>query len=493
MARLLFAIAALVLAFEPVVWLVGTWQDPAYASHGSMIAGAVALLFVWSVSSPIVSETAHSAKLALSILASSTLFRMASQLFAVNALGGLTLVADVYALGLLLRIEQRQRALSPGMLAAMFAFSLPLERIVQRSIGYPLQQLSADGACLLLKTTFNSVTCEGVRIVLDGRDVLVDLPCSGARGLLLTLLAFTVAAALARPSFRSAVIGGLVALASGTIANVMRISLLAAGIAHPTLFEGANVMQPPWHDTIGYLCLAMALVPQAIWMLSTPSHIIRGATGPTGDVLSKLWVGESIQLGLGAVSLALATFAVSLPRKPVDISANNLAIEAPAWIEDIRAEPRQISPREAEYFVQYGGSAAKAAYGPFSVMLVKTSSPLRHLHAPDECLRGMGFTVHYDGTTFSPVPSAHYTATAATGQRYRIDVSFLSDRGEITASVAGAVWLWINGQARTWTAIQRILPAEIPADQQAAFSIGALRALGIDFSENVASVSSSGG
>jgi hypothetical protein len=121
-----------------------------------------------------------------------------------------------------------------------------------------------------------------------------------------------------------------------------------------------------------------------------------------------------------------------------------------------------LTDRERAYFTRFGGAAAKAQYGPAAVMLIRTTSPLRHLHAPEDCLRGLGFEVRYLGASFAPLPTAVYAATAPDGQRYRIEVSFVSDRGETTTNVATAVWRWLQGRARTWTAIQRITRQNLP-------------------------------
>ena len=137
-----FATAALVLAVEPVLWLTGTWRDPAYGSDGLAIFLVCAALFAWSASS---SKTAQPARrpLAIGLLAASALVRLAGQLAAVHTVSALTLVLDIYGIGLLAGLNQRARALSPGWLAVAFAFSLPLERLVQRALRFGLQQLSA--------------------------------------------------------------------------------------------------------------------------------------------------------------------------------------------------------------------------------------------------------------------------------------------------------------------------------------------------------------
>jgi hypothetical protein len=74
---------------------------------------------------------------ALTLILVSATVRLAGQVLAINTVGALCLVLDVYALGLLLRLARRARPISPAWLAVVFAFSLPLERIVQRTIGGP--------------------------------------------------------------------------------------------------------------------------------------------------------------------------------------------------------------------------------------------------------------------------------------------------------------------------------------------------------------------
>ena len=146
---LLFAGAAL-LAAHPLMWLAGTWTEDAYNPDGVWTALAVLALAAWSFTSEQLPGSEPNRRHAYALLALSALVRMAGQLLRVNELGALTLSVDVYALGTLAGLHQRRRAVGPFWLALLFAFSLPLERVVQRIAGYALQQVSAAGACGLL-------------------------------------------------------------------------------------------------------------------------------------------------------------------------------------------------------------------------------------------------------------------------------------------------------------------------------------------------------
>ena len=185
------------------------------------------------------------------------------------------------------------------------------------------------------------------------------------------------------------------------------------------------------------------------------------------------------QLALAILALVCALLIVSQPRRPLDVAERNIALDAPAWISGQPAETIALDHREAAYFTQHGGAAVKARYGAHSLLLVRTSSPLRHLHAPEECLRGLGFTVRYAGMMFEPLPTAVYEAVSPEGERFRIDVTFVSNRGHITTNVAAAVWHWLRGEAAVWTAIQRISPAGVPMPRHDQWSTAALVALGV--------------
>ena len=491
----LFVAVALILAFEPVRWLVNTWREPAYDSKGFYVFAACMAVFFLSISSSRGRTVGSRRKTtALALLAFTMLVRLAGQVLAVNTIGALALVIDVWALGLLFDLKGRQRPVSPGWLAIAFAFSLPLERIAQRTIGYGLQMISSDGACFLLGGFFDDLKCYGVRLVLARRDVLVDLPCSGARSILLLLLSFALLAALVRPTTRQAAVGGLLALFSGLLANMLRISLLAAGIGRPELFFNLDVMASPVHDLIGLFTLAAGMFPLILWALKVEAvrppesidarcrHFIPSRIANEGWWLEEPSRNRSVSAFLSPVPAALALLVlalviVNLPRRAVDVVRRAIALELPQHLAGFTARELALLPKEKAYFLKYGGAAKKAFYGPHQLLMVRTSAPLRHLHAPDDCLRGLGMKVSYLGRRFAPVPTARYRAISPDGQSYLVDVSFISDDGLVTSNVARAVWLWLQKPGRNWTAVQRITPEGVGKNATARFESAVIAAL----------------
>jgi exosortase/archaeosortase family protein len=333
--------------------------------------------------------------------------------------------------------------------------------------------------------------------MLAGRDVLVDLPCSGARTILLLLLCFALVAAVIRPRWKQALGGASLTLGAALLANMVRICLLAIGIAFPGTFFGIDVMAQPFHDIIGLLALALGAVPLLIWAL----HIAKSRAAPTIDercrhfIPTRLardgwWLNEdakkqlppstaalALKLAPAIAFLALALVIVNLPRRALDVARRSIAIDLPLHLAGMSAAPVALLAGGKAYFTQFGGMAKKASYGPHQLLVVRTSAPLRHLHAPSDCLRGLGMKVDYLGTRHSPVPSAVYRARTRAGDSFLINVSFVSSDGFVTPNVSQAVWRWLQNPRANWSAVQRISPERESAGSRQQFEQAVIAAL----------------
>ena len=493
---LIFGTAAVILAYEPVRWLIQTWQDPAYDSKGFLIFVVCAGLFLWSVTSPRNLTRPDNTRWALVLLTATALIRLTGQVFAVNIIGALALVIDVYALATLAGVQDRERPISPGWLAVCFLFALPLERVLQHTVGFGLQSLSAGSACLILGGLFDNVSCHGVRILINQKDVLVDLPCSGARTLLLLQLFYAACMTVVRPNLISGLFGFCVTLFSSLWINIFRIMALAVGIAYPDMVFGMDVMAEPGHSLLGLVALALGCLPILFWARFTEDasklrNSISNSTPklPTSHSKAMGFVVHTLKTHpvVTAVGfLIVAAVIVSLPRTPIDVARPDIKISLPMMIDNHEGTPSPLLPKEKIYFTQFGGAAAKASYGNNGLMLIQTSSPLRHLHSPDECLRGLGFEVQHVGISYDTIPTAVYKATTAEGQSYRIAVSFISNQGHLTSNVSEAVWRWVQEPGTVWSAVQRISPWEQDASITRRWDRAVLAALDINITQRPA-------
>jgi exosortase/archaeosortase family protein len=380
--------------------------------------------------------------------------RAAGELLAIRVLGGMTLAVDVYALASLTRLHHRERAVAPVGLAALFLLSLPVERIAQRLIGFPLQLLSAKGACGVLSFGWTDVVCDGVNIDLAGTSVLVDLPCSGTQGLFIVAIVFLGLATTTRPRLLHLARGVVVALAAGLFANTLRISALASGIARGGRFRG-SFEHGIAHDAVGLVALALAIVPVLVWSWRVvPAPV--GKPSPTqGQHRGSLGIISA------SVGFTLALLALLVPARPVDVSAPFPDLRLPHSMGGAIGVELPLTAREAAAYTAHGGSAVRARYGDHSVLIVRTSSPLRHLHAPEECMTALGARVERLGVTHESLPSAIYRVRHPDGQVYRVAVTFFASDGTVATSVAEAVFHWLSNPNTTWTGVQRVAPWHI--------------------------------
>jgi exosortase/archaeosortase family protein len=472
-AKLIIALAMLVLAYKPFLWLLNTWQDVSYDSTGVWAFGATLILLIWSVSSPLISLRPARTKLAIALLISTALLRLLGQVLAINTLGALALVVDVYAIALLLRIKQRECALSAGWLAILFAFSLPIERIIQRVIGYDLQELSSSVSCNILTLSMDNVSCSGTRIAVAGKQFLIDLPCAGTNSLVVLAVTMTLGMVLARPGYRQSALAMLIVLISAFASNILRILLLVFASTSEQLANwNIDVMAQPWHDMVGFIALAPFLYLILRFCLRIYHKPIRPHafidkirwTVPDGIKQDGWWLENRKQYTdylpiLWAIFFLLAALTtVNLQRHAIDSKPSSAIMELPTFLGNQYAQAIALLPKEKAYFTQFGGDARKAIYGKRQLLITKTSSPLRHLHAPDECLRGLGFAVSYLGSIDQPINSAIYKAISPDGSVWKVAVSFFSSDGKIATNVSEAVWQWLQNPQQTWYSMQRISP-----------------------------------
>jgi len=458
-------VASALLAIEPIKWLVNSWHDPSYQSHGALYALAILGLVTLSLTSAARGPAQTGRVFALFLLAAC--LRLLGQTLAINILSALALAVDVYAVAAFLGLDHRRFALSPFWLAVFFLFALPLGPILQRVAGYPLQMISADAACHMMAPAFADLICEGVRLRVNGADVLVDLPCSGASGLLLMVSLWAFLNVIYRPGLLQAGGGLLMIMVFALVGNALRISLLAGGLA-----LGFDTMAEVPHIAIG---LATTTLSAGLALLAyRPKPALRALKPVAWQLPDRAKMPGVLAAILAAVVI------VNVPKRPIDVSTPVSAADLPMHLNGDRAVPVALSPTEEFYFTAYGGTAQKVQYGPLGLNLVRTSSPLRHLHSPETCLRGLGFEVKFKGTTFDPLPTSIYEATGPDGRVWTVAVSFVSDDGHVTAGVGEAVWLWLSGATRNWQSIQRITPVTLPEPDRQTYELAALAALDLN-------------
>ncbi|HSB22395.1 MAG TPA: exosortase Q [Burkholderiaceae bacterium] len=151
----------------------------------------------------------------------------------------------------------RQQARAP--LLGLVLLTLPWLATLQFYLGWPLRVLTAQLSAWGLQLAGFAAERSGASMVVAGRLVIVDAPCSGVQMAWFAYFTVCVGAAAAglpdRDFIRRAPLVGLVVLAG----NVVRNSVLVA------LESRATALAPPWHEAIGLVVLGA--VCAAVWLL----------------------------------------------------------------------------------------------------------------------------------------------------------------------------------------------------------------------------------
>ena len=169
------------------------------------------------------------------------------------------------ALVALLALAAGLMAVMPRRVAAaavlgLSVLALPILSSLQFYAGFPLRVITAEASRWLLMPFFE-VQREAASLVVDGRLVIVDAPCSGVQMAWCGYFVACVVALWVGRSSRGFLARlpwvGLVVLG----ANVLRNSLLVA-------FEGAGMpLGEMWHQAIGLVVLAAACAEVA-WLMA---------------------------------------------------------------------------------------------------------------------------------------------------------------------------------------------------------------------------------
>lgn len=501
-AVVLLVAGSLALLVEPALWLARTWVDPTWDSDGAWAAAACVLLLARSMRSgpaaPAPQADRRSARLALGLVLATAAVRIVGRVLAIRVVGALALAVDVAAVGVALRLSRRPWPLHPAALAGLFAFALPLEPLLQRVLGYPLRLVSTVVAHAALTPFADGLTRAGTLLVTDGQALAIDLPCSGARGL--TLLA-ALAAAVAcrrRPGVVGAAAGALAVAAGALAANTVRIVAVYAGLR-----AGLPVLAEPWHGLLGLVGLALGAAPLLVvatrWPIRTaPAAVVAPAARTTDDAPGGFPAARTVPRETPArvataprVAAALLVGAAAalllVPERPLDVSGAVAPVRLPQTLGPWRGAAVPLEPTERRYFERFGGRVAKATYGDgvgpaHQVVVVRTTSPVRHLHAPDRCLAGAGHTVERVGVRPGGVPTVVWRSRDPDGALWRVEASFLGPRGETAATVSEVAWRWLRAPGGAWTLVERITPWDAcPADPSgcARFEAALLAALDV--------------
>ena len=260
------------------------------------------------------------------------------------------------------------------------------------------------------------------------------------------------------------------------LVNGARVAVLSLGIGYAD-FLAFNVMNPWPHSLIGLWFAGFgAILLSILFHGLKPSNSLEvppchHSVGPVSSTKPK-----SQQIPKTANAKATVTFPVAvvfagfalaigaISPQPVDATPSLDLPQVPTGAAGFFAQEHRLTEQERQYFEIYGGSARRASYGPFGLLVVSTQSPLRHLHDPAVCFKGLGYEVDFRGTDFVRQQSVYRVTDQQTREAYQLQVRYLGGNG-VALSIAEVVWRWIvasiRGERTQWTMVQQIIPVAL--------------------------------
>jgi exosortase/archaeosortase family protein len=308
---------------------------------------------------------------------------------AATALGGFApplLAALVAALAFAAALAAFLPAAMPALpLAGLAALALPVVSSLQFYAGFPLRVVTAQASTWLLSGAGFAASRSGSAMVVDGRLVIVDAPCSGVQ---MAWMAWFCACAVAiwrdlpdRVFARRIALVGAIVLLGNVLRNTALVGLEAAGTA-----PSARM-----HEAIGAVVLAAVCAGVAAWIGRRPT--VRPPTPTvTFDPRSVALRGR-LRIALLAL-LATCALASLVGFGGAPAAAPDAApIESPRQWEGRPLRPLALDEVEARFAAQFPGRIERLTDERSVLVWRQVRVPTRMLHPATDCYRGLGYRV----------------------------------------------------------------------------------------------------
>lgn len=271
-------------------------------------------------------------------------------------------------------------------LAGLAALALPVVSSLQFYAGFPLRVVTAEASTWLLGATGFVASREGSAMLVDGRLVVVDAPCSGVQ---MVWMAWFCACAVAcwrgLPdrvfAKRLAFVGGVV-LAGNVVRNSVLVGLEARGAA-----------ASPWqHEAIGVVVLA--------FVCATVTWLIGRAALPPRPMQTIVFDARSVALR-GSLRVALVGLLAVCAFAPLAWSRHALAATRPEpgateWPREWKGRPLRplaLDAVEARFAAQFPGRIERLTDDESVLVWREVRTPTRMLHPAADCYRGLGYRI----------------------------------------------------------------------------------------------------
>jgi len=270
-------------------------------------------------------------------------------------------------------------------LAGLATLALPVVSSLQFYAGYPLRVVTAEASRGLLGLAGFDASREGSAMLVDGRLVIVDAPCSGVQ---MVWMAWFCACAVAfwrglpdRVFARRLAFVGVIVLAGNIVRNALLVGLEARGSA-----------ASPWqHEAIGMVVLGLVCAAVAALVASARKPAPRQ---------SIVFRPQSVALQgplLAALASLLAVCALTPLAWPRGVVREAPATTTPTeWPREWNGRPLRplaLGQVEARFAAQFPGRIERLTDEESVLVWRQVRTPTRMLHPATDCYRGLGYRV----------------------------------------------------------------------------------------------------
>jgi len=269
-------------------------------------------------------------------------------------------------------------------LAGLATLALPVVSSLQFYAGYPLRVVTAEASRALLGAAGFDATREGSAMLVDGRLVIVDAPCSGVQ---MVWMAWFCACAVAswrglpdRVFAKRLAFVGAIVLAGNIVRNTVLVGLEARAVA-----------LAPWqHEAIGIAVLAAVCAAVAALVASARRPAPRQAIvfRPQSVV-----VDGALLAALAALLAICALAPLAWPRGAAVAGPEKAPAELPREWNGRALRPLALGRVEARFAAQFPGRIERLTDEESVLVWREVRTPTRMLHPATDCYRGLGYRV----------------------------------------------------------------------------------------------------
>jgi exosortase len=248
---LMFIAAFGLFYYDTFSWLVGSWINNEYYSHGFLVP-IISGYIIWNLRKELATTEKKQSQTGLAILAVGILLQGIGVLWTVRFISGISLLVTIYGVILYLFGWEFMKKISFPLIFLVFMVPLPFVDI----IAPPIQTISAIGSSNMANLFGIPVEREGLVLNIPTGSFEVGLPCSGLNSIISLLTIAVIYAFILEGGMLMKLTIVISSIPLALAGNIMRItSVLAVANKY-----GQNIAMNYFHDISSLILFSVVLM-----------------------------------------------------------------------------------------------------------------------------------------------------------------------------------------------------------------------------------------